>query len=226
MSALFLILLGAVGRFRDPPALEPSMPRRTGAIIMVDAGRVRPWRASRIVSGRPKQDWRLVRYQGRWWYWSDNERWSYFDGARWVQLDSLNQPVALGGRMGELDRGQLKVLPRPEDLRFRFGELPVPGVRAGSFGIEGAPLSGRNFAGSFGAGAATPPALLSPSGELGTIPPNVYRPDSFYSAYGPTDPFRGGLHSGAGGNYGYGLGTERPATVGGYGEISPNTRPQ
>ncbi|HQU46273.1 MAG: hypothetical protein B7Z73_16725 [Planctomycetia bacterium 21-64-5] len=226
MSALFLILLGAVGRFPDSAVLELGVPRRAGATIMADTGRARPSRAAAIVPGRPNQDWRLVRYQGRWWYRSDSERWSYFDGLRWVQLDSLNQPVVESGNMGGLGQGRLNVLPRPEDLRFRFGELPVPGVRAGSFGIEGAPPSGRNLAGSFGAGAASTPAVLSPSGEPGTMPPNPYAPDSVYGAYGSTDPFRGGPHFGAGGSYGYGSGTERPAALGGYGETSPYHRPQ
>ena len=44
-------------------------------------------------------------------------------------------------------------------------------------------------------------------------------------AYGSTNPFHGGQHVGAGGNYGYGLGTQRPGTAG-YGRSYPTNRPQ
>ncbi|HQU45208.1 MAG TPA: hypothetical protein PK867_20505 [Pirellulales bacterium] len=34
--------------------------------------------------GRPENRWRYRYFQGRWWYWTDDHRWSYFNGRRWV----------------------------------------------------------------------------------------------------------------------------------------------
>jgi hypothetical protein len=219
MNGLFLTLLGALSGVTEAPVARARATPRVEAQVAVsaDAG-TRPWMA-----GRGENAWRYVFHRGRWWYWSASERWSYFDGARWVNLDSLHQPLS--------DRGHLlEVVPRPSTtwsggnaLRFRFGELPAPRSRVGSFELEGDNrVTGRNFAGSFEAGAASPHAVISPPGEPAAAAPNPYGPDSAYGPYGSTDPFRAGRHTGSGGNYGYGLGTPRP--VGGYGRPGPHAR--
>lgn len=34
--------------------------------------------------GRPENRWRYRFYRGRWWYWTPDRRWSYFNGRLWV----------------------------------------------------------------------------------------------------------------------------------------------
>ncbi|HEV3025704.1 MAG TPA: hypothetical protein VGX76_24695 [Pirellulales bacterium] len=173
----------------------------------------------------PGNAWRYVFHQGRWWYWSASECWSYFDGKRWIGLDSLNQPIRHGDdpiRQGddfdEFGPHRLKALPGPQDVPFRFGELPTPRSRAGSFDTgAAAPITARNFAGAFG--TDSPSAVLPPHTEPKASTANPYGPGGAYSPYGSTNPLRGGDYTGAGGNYGYGLGAQRPA-FGGYGRPS------
>ncbi|HEX5470835.1 MAG TPA: hypothetical protein VFW73_03060 [Lacipirellulaceae bacterium] len=34
--------------------------------------------------GRPENRWRYRLYRGRWWYWTPQRRWAYFDGRHWM----------------------------------------------------------------------------------------------------------------------------------------------
>jgi hypothetical protein len=34
--------------------------------------------------GQPENRWRCRFYRGRWWYWTPERRWSYFDGRHWM----------------------------------------------------------------------------------------------------------------------------------------------
>ncbi|HVA47021.1 MAG TPA: hypothetical protein VNH11_11700 [Pirellulales bacterium] len=34
--------------------------------------------------GRPENRWRYRFFQGRWWYWTSDHQWSYFNGVRWT----------------------------------------------------------------------------------------------------------------------------------------------
>jgi hypothetical protein len=216
MSLLFLAMVGMFTKIEGAPVAQPATAQRAPAVASTSI----PPRIGPLP--RDANAWRYVFHQGRWWYWFPSERWSYFDGRRWVDLDSLNQPLTGRRDLAQSDATRLKTLPRAEDLRFRFGQLPTPRSWAGSFGVgSAAPVTGRNFAGSFGAGAALPHALLSPPTEPGITMVNPYGPDSEYGAYGSTDPFRGGLHTGAGGNYGYGLGAQRLPMVGGSRQSRP-----
>ncbi|MGH7134994.1 MAG: hypothetical protein ACREHD_04595 [Pirellulales bacterium] len=222
MNILFWILLGALAGFATPAA---ELDRTRPVQARVTAGNEAGPRPRNRRAGRTENAWRYVVYQGRWWYWSASERWSYFDGARWVKLDSLNQPLADRGKLLEVVPRPSKTLPRADNLRFRFGELPAPRSRAGSFDIEsGTRVIGRNFAGSFEAGTASPHAVLTPPGEPSAATPNPYGPGSIYGPYGSTNPFRAGLYTGAGGSYGYGLGSQRAGTAGGYGKTTPHAR--
>lgn len=36
------------------------------------------------VGGRPENIWRYHYYRGRWWYWTPQRRWAFFDGRRWM----------------------------------------------------------------------------------------------------------------------------------------------
>ncbi|HVX13551.1 MAG TPA: hypothetical protein VHC22_20365 [Pirellulales bacterium] len=208
MGTFLLIVFGAL------PSSEPADTAQGTASFHAEASPAPRTRSSNIVGS--SNGWRYVFHQGRWWYWHPSERWSYFDGARWIGLDSLNQPIGDRRDAAEL-ANQLKAALGPQELRFRFGELPVARSRAGSFDTgNAAPVAGRNFAGAFELGGESP-ALPSPT-EPRLRAVNPYGPDGPYGAYGSTNPLRGGLHIGAGGNYGYGLGAQRPAL--GYGQPS------
>lgn len=207
-NVLIIALSGLLSQWARPyraPAASPTVP--------VASARSELGRHRQRPAGGVGNAWRYVFHEGRWWYWSASERWSYFDGGRWVDLDLLNRPIMGGRELGQAAWRRRDPLSR-EGLRFRFGELPTPRSRAGNFNLGGtAGVAGRNFAGSFETGAALPHALLAAPGEAATPFINPYGPDSEYGAFGSTNPFRGGMHSGAGGNYGYGLGAERAATI-------------
>lgn len=221
MNVLLLILFGALAQFGEPPGAETNS-TRSSAPLPAGALRARRLRSPSITTERFDDAWRYLFHQGRWWYWSPSERWSYFDGKRWVGLDLLNQPRTVSRELAQRDAERLRIWPRTEDLRLRFGKLAVPRSRAGSFDFGSAsPATGRNIAGSFEGDAALPHAVISAPSEPATAMPNPYGPDSNYGAYGSTNPLRGGLHIGAGGHFGYGLGAERPAKIGGSTQVAP-----
>ncbi len=177
-----------------------------------------------VASGATRPGWRYVWYQGRWWYWTPSERWAYFDGDRWIKLDSLNQPLAAQRELVESGPKARASLGDHGRASFRFGDLASPQSRVGTFGAGGnAAAASRNLAGAFG------PQGLQPSGNFSPAmpgnPPAPYGPDSAYGSYGTTNPFRAGLHIGAGGNYGYGLGSERPTIGGGMGGAANRALP-
>jgi len=214
MKTVLLILAAVSALGSTALAVEPAQPQPSNAASVV-RGRLSPAAIARWA--RPGTAWRYVFHQGRWWYWSPAERWSYFDGSRWVQLDSLDQPLNLRSDVALAERGLREFKPLP------LQKLPAQRRRPGSFSV-GAPFAGRTFVGPFGAGAISPIApVLSPR-VYGPISPNRYGADSVYAPYGSTDPFRSGLHSGAGGNYGYGLGTQRPGAASDS-QAAPQNRP-
>jgi hypothetical protein len=36
-----------------------------------------------LPAGYPAEDWRLVQHEGRWWFWTPEQTWMYFNGGRW-----------------------------------------------------------------------------------------------------------------------------------------------
>jgi hypothetical protein len=36
-----------------------------------------------LPAGYPTEDWRLVQHDGRWWFWTPEQTWMYFNGGRW-----------------------------------------------------------------------------------------------------------------------------------------------
>lgn len=205
----WLIVLGTLGQLA-----QQTVPQADGARTATSRQPERSLARSswprKIAANRRGDAWRYLTYQGRWWYWSASERWSYFDGTRWIPLDSLNRPMRERGDWAARER-QPSALSGPRNLRFRFGDLPSPRSRAGSFETgDTASIADRNFAGTF-LGADSLRSLLSAPTESRMTATNPYGPDSAYGAYGSTNPLRGGMHTGAGGNYGYGLGAQRPA---------------
>jgi hypothetical protein len=70
--------------------------------------------------GYPREEWRLVFHDGRWWFWAPNERWLYFDRGRWVALSDRANALA---RERQLQRQRLgyRGVEEPSD-RMRDGE--------------------------------------------------------------------------------------------------------
>jgi hypothetical protein len=52
-------------------------------------------------SGYPREDWRLVFHQGRWWFWTPDATWLYQERGRWVDYNQVREDVA---RAATLDR--------------------------------------------------------------------------------------------------------------------------
>lgn len=153
--------------------------------------------------------WRYVFYQDHWWFWSRSERWSFYEGGRWIDLDLMGQPRVGPGRLipGAGKQPAAQAAPGRPPLATGFGVLPSPASRAGDFaGASGAAMA-RAFAGGFAAGSESSSLGDFGAGAKVASPTNPYGPDSEYGAYGSTDPFRGGIHLGGGGNLGYGLGS-------------------
>jgi len=76
--------------------------------------------------GYPRDEWRLVFHNGRWWFWAPNERWLYFDRGRWVALSEQAHALA---RERQLQREQVgyrgvQQPPPPTDQRRRPNEQP------------------------------------------------------------------------------------------------------
>lgn len=46
--------------------------------------------------GRPENHWRYRSHHGHWWYWRDDDSWSFFNGDAWVPY-TPQSAVALGG---------------------------------------------------------------------------------------------------------------------------------
>jgi hypothetical protein len=194
MRAILFLLVAWVGGQPTPTFVTANAARRPVIRMAANAGK----------------GWRCVYYQGRWWYWMPSERWAYFDGSRWLQLDLLNQ-VAHSRRNASQEK-RLAQRSGRGGAAFRFGELAVPRSRAGAFGAAGVGVPDRTFAGAMGRDAyLLIPGDFSPA--MRSTPPAPYGPDSAYGSYGRTNPFLGGLHAGGGGNYGYGLGSPNSTTA-------------
>lgn len=63
--------------------------------------------------GAPENAWRYQLYNGRWWYWTPHEQWSFHDGRRWVTLSSATGSSAPAGS------------PRQQALAPLGGRLPM-----------------------------------------------------------------------------------------------------
>jgi hypothetical protein len=53
-------------------------------------------------SGYAAEDWRLVRHNDRWWFWTPNESWMYFRDNRWNDYRATGQARTTG----QTERGE------------------------------------------------------------------------------------------------------------------------
>lgn len=87
--------------------------------------------------GAPQNRWRYRHSGDRWWYWTPDNRWSYFDGSRW------RLP---GGKAGYVRRPVDPALLRIEYREGVLGQRKWPrrgsGGAGNSGGAIGLPLSG------------------------------------------------------------------------------------
>jgi hypothetical protein len=40
-----------------------------------------------VATSVTQENWRYVRYEGRWWYWTPTSRWMYFENGRWASVE-------------------------------------------------------------------------------------------------------------------------------------------
>jgi hypothetical protein len=110
--------------------------------------------------GRQENRWRYRYFQGRWWYWTAANQWSYFNGSRWTTYrtsgDYLSKKVDPALLRLEAKEGTLGAKRWPH-----VGGGGSQGGAAGSAGqgYTGLPLSGTS--GSIG-GAPSGPFTFSP----------------------------------------------------------------
>ncbi len=67
--------------------------------------------------GLATEDWRIVNQNGRWWFWTPNKSWMYFDNGSWRDYRANNLGLAISG-----DRRTVTFPPgyAPEDWRLVF----------------------------------------------------------------------------------------------------------
>jgi hypothetical protein len=53
--------------------------------------------------GEPANAWRYVLYNGRWWYWTPDDQWAFFNGRRWVTFAPESIGSSLADRAGAAD---------------------------------------------------------------------------------------------------------------------------
>jgi hypothetical protein len=75
--------------------------------------------------GLPENSWRYRQSQGRWWYWSDKNSWSFFNGDIWVPFTG----------QADLGRSEAGSLLGPISGEIGFQGVIVRGPRAGLAGM-------------------------------------------------------------------------------------------
>jgi hypothetical protein len=120
--------------------------------------------ASVATVGQPENRWRYRYSNGRWWYWTRDNQWSYFDGNRWT----AHRPT--GGFLSQkVDPALLRLEAKEGTLGYKRWQHSGGGAAIGQGG-GGWAISGTR--GSLG-GAPTGSWTFSPStpNELNTNPP-------------------------------------------------------
>jgi hypothetical protein len=138
-----------------PPITEENDPApRPGARIVSSPSSSRDTEPGAVPAGRPENRWRYRFASGRWWYWTPDLHWSYFDGSRWVAYRGA------GGFSAE------KVDPALLQLEAKEGVLGTrkwghPSQAGGGWIMSGT----RGSMG--GASSVTAPGAFGPSGGMG-----------------------------------------------------------
>lgn len=114
--------------------------------------------------GRPENQWRYRFYDGRWWYWTANNQWSYYNGRRWT-------PWQIGEYQSrKVDPALLRLEARegtagPRRWPNRGGAGGAAGAAGGGWGISGTQGSlGGAPSGSFTNPAGVPSAVNTSTG--------------------------------------------------------------
>jgi hypothetical protein len=48
-----------------------------------------------VATSVTQENWRYVRYEGRWWYWTPTSRWAYFENGRWLPVEPAGSRTGL-----------------------------------------------------------------------------------------------------------------------------------
>ncbi len=77
------------------PPEQASPPAKPAPAKPAPAKSPQPAAKSGASNANPPGNWRLVNYDGRWWYWTPADQWMYFDGDNWQLFDgSYNMGAA------------------------------------------------------------------------------------------------------------------------------------
>ena len=92
-------------------------------------------------------DWRYLRFEGRWWYWMPSNKWMYWTGARWVPYEISSSHAYTnpngsyeGETSGVLVERSYSAAPsvnaryRPRDNRSYSGESGILNIGSGYSG--------------------------------------------------------------------------------------------
>lgn len=138
---------------------------------------------------RAENRWRYVWHNDRWWHWTADERWLYFNGRRWVKYDPQLPPsgaLAAGYRKAPAFTKPPAAAPRPphswpaagaeietEMLEAYYLEgrpmpsegLPLGGESPAVLGGFGSALGGKALGPAYGGGERS--VLPTPGGGIG-----------------------------------------------------------
>jgi hypothetical protein len=112
------------------------------------------------LGGQPENRWRYRYTNGRWWYWTRENRWSYFDGRQWIAAHGSSglfaRPVdpallRLEAKEGVLGARKWKRVPNSG-----LGGLPMSGTQGSA---------GGNPSGSFTDPGGMPSAVNTTTGS-------------------------------------------------------------
>jgi hypothetical protein len=150
-----------------------KLAQRSRRAEVVDSGANRPGTKNRRLAphGQPRNAWRYMFYEGRWWYWAADERWSFYNGRRWVMLPGSSSGRFLARQGGSAGGGSLGgstgSIPATAGSRFTDSLGAAARNIASGFNDNSSPGIGGMLGGNAGA--------LGQDSELGvsTIPRRV-----------------------------------------------------
>ncbi|HWB14333.1 MAG TPA: hypothetical protein VG826_34220 [Pirellulales bacterium] len=116
--------------------------------------------------GEPRNAWRYVLYNGRWWYWTPDDQWAVFNGQKWVTFSPESIGSSLADRTREAGEGR-----RGEDPRFSNSlEANTRSILDSTRPQLPLGASPTNAGGALGRGMGTipSPAIRARSGDAGS----------------------------------------------------------
>jgi hypothetical protein len=125
-----------------------------------------------VTTGRPENRWRYRFFRGRWWYWTPDNRWSYFNGSRWTPYRSSDRFMAQ-----KVDPALLRLEAKEGPLGYKRwtqggGAGPAAALGGGGWSVSGTRGSiGGDPSGAFTISPGMPRSLNTNGPRAGARPP-------------------------------------------------------